>query len=98
MEEKLDTIIELLSKMQLLQSQNTFRLWSLDEELLLRDLYKEGVSDLDIAVALREQLNSERSSSSVRKRALEMKITNLRAKTMRDTTPILDGIYDDPPF
>ena len=95
MEEKLDTIIELLSKMQ---TQNTFRLWSLDEELLVRDLYMEGVSDLDIAVALRDQLNSERSSSSVRKRALEMKITNLRAKTMKDTTAILEGIYADPPF
>ena len=92
MEEKLDRILELLSNMQ---SQNTFRLWSLDEELLLRDLYLQGVSDLDIAVALRQKFKSERSSSAVRKRAQDIGLVS-RPK-VKTTIPI-EGIYDDPPF
>lgn len=89
MEEKLDRILELLSTMQ---SQNTFRLWSLDEELLLRDLYLQGVSDLDIAVALRQEFKSERSSSAVRKRAQDIGLTRIVK------LQAIEGIYDDPPF
>jgi len=108
MEEKLDRIIQLL---EIIANKNTFRYWSLEEELLVRDAYEQDISDLDIAIMLKEKLVSERSTSAVKARASEMglKRPSRKKKTIveevstnkssfKKEQSIMDSIYDDPPF
>lgn len=108
MEEKLDRIIQLL---EIIANKNTFRYWSLEEELLVRDAYEQNISDLDIAIMLREKLRSDRSTSAVKARAREMGLDRPSSKkktivkevtsnnsSFKKEPSIMDSIYDDPPF
>lgn len=114
MEEKLDMLIkeqirtnQLLEQLVANRYSNSHPLWDYAQEELLKDLYQSGKDISDIISSIKDTFGIERSTGAIISRLKLLGITESpnpkKSKKFKtgideDDKPIMDRIYDDPPF